>query len=74
MGSTSERAEYDALIIGAGFGGYSMLPRYVLGSGRATGRLDKDKTAQFGTSGEAVRKRVRPGRSLVNQQSPMKIK
>ncbi|KAF3406344.1 Baeyer-Villiger monooxygenase [Talaromyces pinophilus] len=27
MGSTSEIAQYDALIVGAGFGGYSMLPR-----------------------------------------------
>lgn len=29
MGSASpEHDEYDAIIIGAGFGGYSMLPRY----------------------------------------------
>jgi hypothetical protein len=74
MGSTNERVEYDALIIGAGFGGYSMLPRYVLSWGRPTRILDKDKTTQIGTSSETIRKRVRTWRSLVNKQSPIKIK
>lgn len=29
MGSSSFDAEYDAVLIGAGFGGFTMLPKYV---------------------------------------------
>lgn len=29
MGSLDETSKYDAIVIGAGFGGYTMLPKYV---------------------------------------------
>jgi pyruvate/2-oxoglutarate dehydrogenase complex dihydrolipoamide dehydrogenase (E3) component len=33
MGSIGGKSEYDVVLIGAGFGGYTMLPRYVLQGG-----------------------------------------
>jgi cation diffusion facilitator CzcD-associated flavoprotein CzcO len=41
MGSIGGKTEYDVVLIGAGFGGYTMLPRYVLQGENISSDIDR---------------------------------